>query len=69
LKEFFLPYLHKYVKEWSDIKQCDIEILKTIGLTNKTYILRTIKEIEPKAIIFRHFGKTGEGVFLDRSIE
>jgi len=41
--------------------------LNTVGITNKTYILEAIIDIHPKYIIFRHFGKNCEGVFIDRS--
>lgn len=61
---FFLPYIRKFVPDWKDLSANDIKITKTIGITNKTYIIESTGI--PNRIIFRHFGKTGEGLFLNR---
>lgn len=61
---FFLEHIHKFVPAWKEMSSEDIKIMKTIGITNKTYIIESIGQ--PQKIVFRHYGETGDGLFLNR---
>lgn len=69
LQRFFHPYIVKFVPGWKSIKPEQLVVLNTVGITNKTYIIKQEAGLQPEAIIFRHFGESCEGNFLDRKIE
>jgi hypothetical protein len=64
-----LPYIHMFVEGWRSLECNDFIVNETVGITNKTFILESTKGVSPKRIIFRHFGRSCEGIFLDRERE
>lgn len=67
MDDFFIQHIHQFVPSWKYETAKTIRVTKTIGITNKTYIIES--DSEPHRIIFRHYGETGEGLFLDRDQE
>lgn len=64
INQFFISNIKEFVPSWRHLEKDDLRITKTIGITNKTYIIEA--DAEPSRIIFRHFGEVGVGLFLDR---
>ncbi|CAD8158434.1 unnamed protein product [Paramecium pentaurelia] len=67
IDQFFISHIQKFVPSWSHLQSDDLRITKTIGITNKTYIIEA--DATPSKIIFRHFGEVGVGLFLNREQE
>jgi len=67
---FALEHIKKWVPSFAELRVESASLERMTGITNQTFRFSHIQEeIEPKDVIFRVFGKTCEGTFINRNDE
>ncbi|KAL4504469.1 hypothetical protein ABPG72_009915 [Tetrahymena utriculariae] len=68
--QFALNSVKKFVPSFANLQIKNVSIERMTGITNQTFRFTHVQEeIEPKDVIFRVFGKTCEGTFINRNDE
>ena len=58
--------IREHLDSWKDLSENDIEFEKLAGLSNAVWKATASKDVKPKTVIYRAFGKGGDLVDRDR---